>query len=482
MRRFKGQTIQVSGPERLLPTESTGIDLREARVQNCPPREGGYGDRPRRFEREERSFDEQPRRTFRDRDDGDVPRRAVSKRGEEEPSRGDDEECWRAGPSAAPSNVRKFDNELGERRVSRRSEEVSTPADTEDDWRAGKAVPRASVFSERRVRIDDEEAAPRRFGSRQEDEGVRRFASRQAEQEPESRADDDDWRRGPSALIERTRSSRQEGRPEGRASGHSATPWARKSEAVESSRTPVKIVKPVVAATAPAVVEWSSSEDDEVPDMQKIAKFGSKVEQLVCDNEVKKIDAIVRKVPVNFSRVELTSFETTRAVLAIVLKHDHVSEIDRIVGLVAPLLICLEKEYTVVSTWGELVLEEVQKFVHSLQLPRISPETSLVEQIWLSLYEHKVIAEEVFSNWLNSDKYESAGKSTTLFQTEAFRAWLYDLELPGVDATIRNLQTPTNANKDEWSDSEDDSDIESLVPKRVPGIHLRPTGVTPLRR
>ena len=34
--RFRGTVIKIDGPERLLPTESTGIDLREARSMNRP--------------------------------------------------------------------------------------------------------------------------------------------------------------------------------------------------------------------------------------------------------------------------------------------------------------------------------------------------------------------------------------------------------------------------------------------------------------
>ena len=125
------------------------------------------------------------------------------------------------------------------------------------------------------------------------------------------------------------------------------------------------------------------------------------------------------------------------------------------------------------------LVEEVQQFVASVGCPRLNPEEALVELIWLALYEQSVVCEEVFSKWLEADEFESPNKSTTLFQTEAFRAWLYEFELPGVDATIRKRAEVEQ--KDEWS-SDDDSDIEALVPKRLAAVHLRAGQIAPIRR
>lgn len=525
MGRFKGQTIQLSGPEKVLPTESSGIDLRDARTMNRPPREGGYEERPRRFERDERSFDDAPRRNFRERDDEQEPRRTFSKRSEEEPSRGDDEDCWRTGPARTTSGpVRRFESDSApERRMPpRRSvEEDSTAADKEDDWRAGSAA-RPSAFVDRRASTrndEDETVAPRRFGSRREIDAPPRV---------ESRADEGDWRRGekepeaPSSFnrIERTRSTRPPTRAEEEGDwrtvspaekpSHSATPWARKASVQEApervvSRKSVEEDKPVRRAATPSTVQpkkeedkWSSDEEEEEvveekPDMDKISKFAGKVEKLVLECSpadcAKKLDAVIRKVPVNFGRIELSSLEPMKAVLAIVLKPNLLSsesEVNRLVQAVAPLLVCLEELFvehggSSPEAYQLNVLEEVQKFVVPLQLPRLTPETSLVEKLWLSLYEQKVIAEEVFKLWLDNDTLDSPMKSTTMFQTEAFRAWLYDVELPGVQSTIRNGTADAGKEKDDWSDS-DDSDIEALVPKRIAGVHLRPTNVASLRR
>ena len=525
MGRFKGQTIPLGGPERLLPTESTGIDLREARSMNRPPRDDRFDDRgPRRFDREDRGgFEDRPRRTFRDREEDDGPRRTTSRRTEDS-SRAEEEEDWRAGaPSRAPSGgMRRFESDSApERRAStRRSEEDTTAADLEDDWRAG-GPSRSSTFTERRggaassggFRRDDDDSGPRRFSSRREES---------------TRADDDDWRKGGAddngapTRIERTRSFRPSIKPAGPgddeddwrtpATSNSATPWARKTSAsgtpgrtaapamagrrldTTSSPTATKKAVAPAAAAAPVVAaeaDWSSSSDSEAepaeakPDMEKISKFVEKLASYVADKEVKKIDSIVKKIPINFGAPELNCLEPMKAVLNLVLNKDITDAGEKSIvasfSLIAPVIVCLEQHYPSTEEFQMNVLEHVQVFANGLGLPRISAETALIEQIWIALYESQIVAEEVFQMWLDNDHLESPGKGNTLFQTEAFRAWLYDLELPGVEATMKRTAATADAH-DEWSDS--DSDIEALVPKRIStaGINLRSGAVAPLRR
>ena len=533
--------VPLGAPERLLPTESTGIDLREARSQNRPPtRDSGFGDRPSRYQGG--NYDEvAPRRSFRDQDDG--PTRTFSRRtetsGDGAPAEADED--WRAGPARAVSGMSRFESQdAPERRTTRRSveEEKDTAADLEDDWRAGaSAAPRASAFGERRMsRRDDEEAPVRRFSSRRdEDEGPRRFTS--VRKEEETRADDDDWRRpsreiserveriDESARMDRTRSirpvvaTRADEEDDWRTvksaaapvAGSSATPWARRTAAAPVVDTPPRVMvkKPtatpatVQAKPTPAAVEedkWSSDEDEVVaieeekqPDMDKINKFVGKVAQYVevsaSEDVVKKIDAIVKKIPVNFAKPELASLEPMRCVVNVALKTDLLvsePEVQRIVALVAPILVCLEEQFVSfrgsVEKYQVALLEEVQKFVSAAGCSRLSPETALVEALWLALYEKRVVCEEAFTLWLEDEILASPGKSTTVFQTEAFRAWINEAELPGVEASRKTAPAAGEA-KDEWSSSGEDSDIEALVPKRLgAGVHLRPAAVAPLRR
>ena len=537
-RRFKGTSVALDAPERLLPTESTGIDLREARSQNRP----GFGDdRPRRDfggdDRPRRDFggDDRPRRDFggedrprRDfggeerprRDFGeDGPRRTFSRRTEDSAPAAESDDDWRGGAARTQSAVapRRFGDsaELGERRQSRRSveEKEDTAADLEDDWRAGSA-PRPSAFADRRTvsRRDDEEA-PRRFGSRREEDesAPRRFASRRVE---ETRADDEDWRR-PSREVstdepvvakermERTRSARvpavmtRADDDDWRTVRPAAAPVVRRTSPKEEAvvlkaRKPVETPAVVQAKTEEAT--WSSDDEVEVeekPDMEKISKFAGKVAQYIAvsasEDVVKKIDSITKKIPANFGKPELSTFEPIKAVLALVLDQDKLTseqETSRLVSLIAPICLVLEEQFLAlggsVTTFQLNIVEEVQRFVAALGCPRLSPEAALVELLWLALYEQGVVCEEVFTLWLDSDEFESPSKSVTLFQTEALRAWLYEFELPGVDATLRKAPAATS-DKDEWS-SDDDSDIEALVPKRIGGIHLRTGAVAPLRR
>jgi hypothetical protein len=552
-RKFKGTSIPLTAPERLLPTESTGIDLREARSMNRnfgddrgprrdfgddrgPRRDFGDDRGPRRDFGEERGFrrefsdDRPPRREFGgderfprrfDRDGDDGPRRTFSRRAEDSGpgAAADSEDDWRAGPSRAPVAPRRFggdSSEMPERRQSRREED--TAAHLEDDWRAGASSNRPSAFADRRtVRRDDEEAAPRRFASRREDDDsapVRRFSSRKEET---TRADDDDWRRpsreeGPAfkERIERTRSTRPPTKDEEeddwravRAPAPRRTSPVRETPSkMERRRSNEDSVKKAPATEQPKKVAeetWSSDEEEDVqqpepqevkPDMEKISKFSTKIGQYIEvskeEDVTKKIDAITKKIPVNFEKPELRSFEPMKAILSHILDSSKLvseNEISRLVALIAPILLCLEEKFVVfggsVETFQMNTLEEVQKFVAAIGCPRLSPEEALVELIWLALYDKAVVCEEVFQKWLEADELESPNKSTTLFQTEAFRAWLYEFELPGVEATVRK---PTvAAEKDEWS-SDEDSDIEALVPKRITAAHVRAGQIAPIRR
>jgi hypothetical protein len=531
-RKFKGTSVPLTAPERLLPTESSGIDLREARSMNRPTRDFGDDRGPRRDFGDDRGprrdfgDDRGPRRDFGDdrgprrdfggedrfprrfdRDSDDMPRRSFSRGTEEggQNAAGDSDDDWRAGPSRTTTAPRRFGGDDSERRApAPRREE--TAADMEDDWRAGAgSTARSSAFGDRRgPRREDEDGAPRRFGSRREEEDdgpVRRFSSRKVE---ESRADDDDWRR-PSReetaapareRLDRTRSAKPATKADDEDDWRAVKPVVRRTS--PTAETPVrKERKPVEEKKVVEEEKWSSDEEEEAvvvqevkPDMDKINKFASKVGQYIevsqSEDVVKKIDSVTKKIPVNFGQVELASFEPARAVIGLVLKADSLvsdKEIHRLVGLVAPIMLCLEEQYTSfggsVQDYQMQIVEEVQILVAALGCPRLSPKQALVEMIWLALYENGVVCEDVFSKWLESDQFASPSKSITMFQTEAFRAWLYEFELPGVQATVRKTQEAED--KDEWS-SDDDSDIEALVPKRISAATVRAGNIAPIRR
>jgi hypothetical protein len=547
-RKFKGTAIPLGAPEKLLPTESTGIDLREARSMNRPSRDFGddrpprrdFGDDrpPRRDFGEERpprrefGDDRPPRREFGseerfsrrfDRENDDGPRRTFSRRTEDSGAVAvESDDDWRAGPSRAPVAPRRFGgdtSDLPERRQSRREEE--TAADLEDDWRAGSSTNRPSAFADRRgPRRDEEEGAPRRFASRREEDDsgpVRRFSSRKVE---ESKADEeDDWRR-PSReesstfvreRIERTRTTRpitkadeeDDWRAVRAPAPRRTSPMRETPSKLERRRSGDEPAKKTPSTVQPKKIaeeeRWSSDEEEEVviveplelkPDMEKISKFSSKIGQYLDvstqEDVSKKIENVTKKIPVNFERAELSSLEPMKAILSLVLDQNKLVssvEVSRLIGLIAPILVCLEEQFVSVSGSSESyqmnILQEVQHFVAGRGCPRIDAEEALVETIWLALYEKSVVCEEIFSMWLESDAFDSPSKSTTLFQTEAFRAWLYEFELPGVEASVKRATVVDT--KDDWS-SDDDSDIEALVPKRVSAATLRTGGIPSIRR
>jgi len=542
-RRFKGTSIPLDAPERLLPTESTGLDLREARSMNRPTRDFGYDrqrldDGPRRRfgdnEAPRRRFgddevahrslhdddgpsfrdEDGPRRSFRDDDgrrrsfrDEEGPRRAFSRRADETGSApaAESDDDWRSGPARTTTAPRRFESSE-DRRLPRREEKEDTAADLEDDWRAGSASRSSAFASKDRPRRDEgENGAP-----------VRRLQSRRVE---ESRADDVDWRKKPETFEEdstapkrfdRIRSTRATAAVVSKIDDDddwrtvkpstSASSFGRRTErSVDTTphKAPREAEEPRRAAT-PTTVEPKREEakraavaKEDTLNMDKVAKFAAKLGEYVhassSESMEKKVESLVKKIPVNFGKAELSTLELMRAVLALVLSNDLLTsetDIERLISLIAPVVICLEEQYVEfggkASEYGINVLEEVQKFVASLGCPRLNSDTALVERIWVSLYESQTVCEEVFQIYIEDESMESPAKSTTVFQTEAFSAWLYDLELTGVEATKKAAPVPE---RDEWSSS-DESDIEALVPKRFApaSVHVRPGAVAPLRR
>ena len=453
-----------------------------------------------------RDFDDRPPRRHEQRFDADDgPRRTFSRRTEESGSgrAGESDDDWRTGPT------RKLEESSSEVRPERRSSRRQAPeedreevaADREDDWRAGSSS-RPSAFADRRnSRRDQEEES---------NMGPRRFSSR---------ADNEDWRRpgvGASSeeasrvMIDRTKSVRasaptvrgdvEDDWRTATSSSAKPTPWGRRrSEEETTPSKPPQVVKKTTAPVirTPSTVKpkgWSSSEDEAVPvivkpDLEKINKFASKIDSYaqvsVSEDVGKKIDSLIKKIPSNFGKAELASLEPMRAVLLTVLKSENNSadDVDRLIHVISPVVIALEQQYLsfggAIEEFQMNILEEVQKFVASIGCPRLTAETALVEQIWLSLYESRAVCEEIFAQWLeNEDSFDSPNKSTTLFQTEAFRAWIYEKELPGVVASA----PVAVEEKDEWESSDEDSDIEALVPKRISGAQIRLGAVAPLRR
>merc|ERR1711879_356698 len=72
----------------------------------------------------------------------------------------------------------------------------------------------------------------------------------------------------------------------------------------------------------------------------------------------------------------------------------------------------------------------VQRLCFEMGLPRLSPESSLLEVVFDALYTSEVIEEKYYDLWaVNGDDTE--GKTKSIFQIQHFLDWLRDAGVAG---------------------------------------------------
>jgi len=119
------------------------------------------------------------------------------------------------------------------------------------------------------------------------------------------------------------------------------------------------------------------------------------------------------------------------------------------------------------------VLCEVQRLASAMNLPRLSPASSLLELFFDGLYSAEVVEEQYFKWWAVNDD-NTPGKTQAMFQVNAFLAWLSGTSLLGdvvkdddKDETGKKEDEAEMEESEEEEDEFDDDFMEANIPKRT---------------
>lgn len=98
------------------------------------------------------------------------------------------------------------------------------------------------------------------------------------------------------------------------------------------------------------------------------------------------------------------------------------------------------------------MLCEIQKICSSMGLPRLSPESALLEVFLDGLYQAGVVEEGYFEMWALADD-DTSGKTTAIFQVNHFLDWLREAGIEGIPSDGGDSDSDdTSASDDEEDD------------------------------
>lgn len=235
------------------------------------------------------------------------------------------------------------------------------------------------------------------------------------------------------------------------------------------------------------------------PDSALLTGLCSKLASLL--SEGAKVDSLVKKVSERFSMNEFGSVSTIEALTRVLVnacsakfntksnEQSQYNSVETLVKLYVPLLMLLSSKHEeIYSEFADRTVDEyfeyqlvsiVQNLValeHSLAC---TSSESLVELVWLALYESQVVADVWFTVW--ADHNETAVmKPETLFQTQAFRDFIKSF-VPAESANhTGELQASPVRSKDTapvtWSDDEEEeATLSGPVRTQSVAVNIRPT-------
>ena len=223
-----------------------------------------------------------------------------------------------------------------------------------------------------------------------------------------------------------------------------------------------------VAAVKKTAVSWAEEEELPAVDPEKLSGFADRLMTLL-NEEGKKMEAFAKKAAENFTASEISSALVLKSALKQLVAVCRGKTLEWVLATVkraASVLRVLDPE--IANTQLSTVLVRLtQKYCGQISLPRLSPETALLEAIWLGFYEAELVPASDFLQWadaaeidylLDIDERKSGddfGKRTALFQTLAFRQWLTE-EQPIIEQT----QNKSAVTWDDEDDDEEDVDAE----------------------
>lgn len=219
------------------------------------------------------------------------------------------------------------------------------------------------------------------------------------------------------------------------------------------------IVKPKDEAGA----KWDKS--FEAVDATKIDAFSKDCAALLEDAEAdvgKKADKMVAML----TETELQSVAPMICLLEPMLQACRRKEDEEVIGIVrrfAPLFEALIDKAKV-HRFKVKMLCETQRLASKLGLPRLSPESALLEVFFDGLYQAEVIEEEYFHLWASASD-DTPGKMNALFQVNVFMDWLRNATVEGEESESED-EKEGGEEEEQSDDDEEESDIEENIPKR----------------
>lgn len=195
-------------------------------------------------------------------------------------------------------------------------------------------------------------------------------------------------------------------------------------------------------------------------DDEKLDEFSKACEELVSKTSV-DVAKKVKDTTSMLTEDELTTVQPMSRLLELLLQNGRGKADDDVKGIVkrfAPLITDLIEKADR-HRFKVKVLCEAQRLAYTMGLPRLSPESALLEVFFDGLYMAEIIEEGYFDLWANSDD-DTPGKLTAMFQVNDFLDWLRTAKTEGEESSEDEEEG------EEESGSEDsDDDVTENVPK-----------------
>lgn len=197
---------------------------------------------------------------------------------------------------------------------------------------------------------------------------------------------------------------------------------------------------------------------------EKLLEFSKECSALLA-NAKADVEAKVAEMTAKLTASELRTVQPMTRLLELMLqacRRQADGEVVRIVQRFAPVFKALI-EKAGVHRFKVKVLCEAQRLASQMGLPRLSPESALLEVFFDGLYRAEIVEEEYFNLWAMAND-DTPGKMNAMFQVSAFLDWLRNATIEGEESS--ESEGESGEEEEQSEDDEEGSDIEANVPKR----------------
>jgi hypothetical protein len=192
-------------------------------------------------------------------------------------------------------------------------------------------------------------------------------------------------------------------------------------------------------------------------DKARVESFADRVDALIDGGSAAKVSALAEDVTDILAQEDLETVVPVGRLMDSLLRHSRHKEDDFVVKLVqrfAPVLTALIDKAGV-HRFKVKVLCEAQRIAYEMGLPRLSPESALIEVFFDALYRAEIVEEEYF-DWWSTNSDDTPGKTTAMFQVNPFLDWLREAKYEGEESSDEEKGS------DEESDEEEDDDDDEV--------------------